>query len=800
MRHAIRSLLKAKGFTAIAVATLAIGVGANTAVFSVVDAVLLRPLPFKDADRIFTLTGSNPKRDMRDATISYPSFVELATRDRMFAHLSAYTYDSFNLTGDTQPEQLPGVRVTSSFFDVLGVPMAIGPGFRPADDAPGGPAVVVLARRFWSRRFGMSHDVIGAGLTLNGVPHTVVGALGIDLPPPYDDVDVWSTRVEAMNGFTRQQIATGLGYLWGIGRLPPGVQADQVQPEVDAIARAYARANPGNTDADPEASLRLRPIRERTIGNTRSPLLVLTAAVGLVLLIACANVANLLLVRATARAHETAVRAALGASRPQLMTWLGAESAVLAAAGGALGTILALWLVDLASAVVRGLPRGTEVEINAPVLWFSLLVSVAAGILFGLAPAVRAARQAPVEALRATGRTSSPHRGRLGAGLVILEVALSLMLLVGAGLLLRSFVRLVRAPVGFRAEGLVSMRVSLSTAKYADPASMRSFMTRLVPALEAIPGVAGAAASMSLPPFVMIVAPYQTAGEPERPLAQRPFAAWAGVTPSYFSTMGIPLLAGRALTAADDERAPLVVVVSERLARRAWPTASPVGKRMLVGRFPGYAEVVGVVGDVKNGGLAQPSEPQVYTPYAQRPWPTMGLVVRAATGDPLALVNAIRSAVLSVDRDQPITEIETLQSSLSGSIATARFTTTLLIAFGAIALVMAAAGLYGVIAYTVERRAREVGIRVALGAGPRSVLTLVAGEALRLVVAGMAIGLVGAAIASRAIRSIVFDVSPADPLTYAGVIVVFSLTALAATILPARRALRVDPLVALRND
>jgi predicted permease len=799
MRHAIRSLLKAKGFTAIAVGTLAIGVGANTAVFSVVDAVLLRPLPFKDADRIFTLTGSNPKRDMRDATISYPAFVQLAARDRMFARLSAYTYDSFNLTGDAQPEQLPGVRVTSSFFDVLGVPMAIGPGFRPADDAPGGPAVVVLARRFWSRRFGMSHDAIGAGLTLNGVPYSVVGALGIDLPPPYDDVDVWSTRVEALNGFSSQQIAAGLGYLWAIGRLPPGVQADQVQPEVDAIARAYARANPGNTDADPEASLRLRPIRERTIGNTRSPLLVLTAAVGLVLLIACANVANLLLVRATARAHETAVRAALGASRLQLMTWLGAESAVLAAAGGALGTIFALWLVDLAPAVVRGLPRGTEVGINAPVLWFSLLVSVAAGILFGLAPAVRAARQAPVEALRATGRTSSPHRGRLGAGLVILEVALSLMLLVGAGLLLRSFVKLVRAPVGFRAEGLVAMRVSLPTAKYADPASMRSFMTRLVPALEAIPGVAGAAASMSLPPFVTIVAPYQKAGEAE-PLAQRPFAAWSGITPSYFSTMGIPLLAGRALTAADDERAPLVVVVSERLARRAWPTESPIGKRMLVGRFPGFAEVVGVVGDVKNSGLAQPPEPQMYTPYAQRPWPAIGLVVRAATGDPLALVNAIRSAVLSVDRDQPITEIETLQSSLSGSIATARFTATLLIAFGAIALAMAAAGLYGVIAYTVERRTREVGIRVALGAGARSVLTLVAGEAFRLVVAGMAIGLVGAAIASRAIRSVVFDVSPADPVTYAGVIVVFSLTALAATILPARRALRVDPLVALRND
>jgi putative ABC transport system permease protein len=800
MRHAIRSLWKTKGFTAIAVATIAVGVGANTAVFSVVDAVLLRPLPFKHADRIFTLTGANPKRDMLDATISYPQFVELAARDRMFAQLSAYTYDSFNLTGSDRPEELPGVRVTASFFDVLGVPMAAGPGFKKVDDSPGGPAVVVLAKRFWSRQFSMSREAIGASLTLNGLPHTVVGALGIDLPPPFADVDVWTTRPDAMNGFTRQQIAAGLGYLWAIGRLPAGVRAEQVQPEVDAIAHGYARAHVGNTDADPEASLRLRPIRERTIGNTRPPLLVLTVVVGLVLLIACANVANLLLVRATARAHETAVRAALGASRLQLMKWLGAESAVLALAGGTLGTLLALWLVELASAVVRGLPRGAEVEINAPVMAFSLAASAGAGVLFGVAPALRAARQAPANALHANGRAASPQRSRLSAGLVVGEVALSLMLLVAAGLLLRGFVKLLKAPVGFRSEGLVSMRVSLPTAKYADPASMRTFVARLIPAIEALPGVTGASATMSLPPLVTTEAPYQTADGPQRPIAERPFAAWTGITPSYFTTMGIPLLAGRGLTAADDERAPLVTVISEGLARRAWPAESPIGKRMLIGRFQGFAEVVGVVGDVKNAGLGQPPEPQAYTPYAQRPWPTMGLVVRAAGGDPLALVPSIRAAVLSVDRDQPITEISALQSSLSDSLATARFTTTLLLAFATMALVMAAAGLYGVIAYTVERRTREVGIRVALGADARSVLTMVVGQGLRLVAAGMGIGLALAIVAARVMRSVVFDIAPADPVSYAGAIVLFALTALVATLVPARRALGVDPLIALRTD
>jgi predicted permease len=388
----------------------------------------------------------------------------------------------------------------------------------------------------------------------------------------------------------------------------------------------------------------------------------------------------------------------------------------------------------------------------------------------------------------------------LGGGLVIGEVAVSLMLLVGAGLLLRSFTKLLHAPAGFRAEGLVSMRISLPTAKYADPASMRAFITRVVPAIEAIPGVTRASASMMLPPFVTIEAPYQTSDGPQRPIAERPFAAWTGITPAYFATMGIPLRAGRAFTAADDERAPLVVVISEGLARRAWPTESPIGKRILVGRFPAFAEVVGVVADVRNAGLAQPPEPQAYTPYVQRPWPTMGLVVRAAGGDPLALVPSVRTAVWSVDRDQPITEVTTLQSSLSDSLATARFTTTLLIVFAAMALVMSAAGLYGVIAYTVEQRTREVGIRVALGADARAVLAMVVGQGLRLVAVGMGTGLVAAMAAARVMRSVVVDISPADPLSYAGAIVVFALTALAATLVPARRALRVDPLIALRAD
>jgi len=799
--QAVRSLWKSRGFAAIAIATIALGIGADTAVFSVVDAVLLRPLPFRDADRVVTLTHANPKRSMRDATIAFAAYEDLAARGHMFTSVSAYTYDSFNLTGGSAPpEQLPGVRVTGRFFDVLGVPMAVGPGFSEADDAPARPAVVVLARRFWSSRFAMKSDVVGASLTLNGIPHAIVGALGIDLPPPFDNVDVWATHVDAINGFTKQQIAAGLGYLWGIARLPPGVLIDQIQPEADAISRSYARANPTNTDADPDGELRMVPIRERTIGSTRTPLVMLTAAVGLVLLIACANVANLLLVRATARSHETAVRAALGAGRLDLVRWLGVESAALAVGGGVAGTLLALWLVDLASAVLRELPRGSDVNVNATALAFSVGATVVAGLLFGVTPALRASRQEPVDALRAGGRAASPQPGRLGAALVVVEVALSLVLLVGAGLLMRAFIKLAQAPIGFRSDGLVAMSVSLPTAKYGDGDRMRQFMRRLVPAVEAAPGVASAAGSMSLPPFVNVVAPYLTADGPELPFAQRPFAAWSGITPTYFRTMGIPLLAGRAFSEADDERAPLVVVVSDALARTAWPNASPVGRRVLVGRFPGFAEVVGVVGDVKNAGLGQPSQPQVYTPYPQRPWPTMGLAVRVKAGDPLGVVNSVRAAVRSVDRDMPVTQVETIADSLSGSVATARFTATLLALFACAALAIAATGLYGVIAQSVEQRTREVGIRVALGADARSVLAIVAGDGLRLVLAGMAIGLVAAVVAIRTVQGMVVDVSPFDPITYASVLVVFAATAAAASIVPVRRALAVDPIIALRAE
>jgi predicted permease len=800
MRYAIRSLLKAREFTLVAVAIVAIGVGANTAVFSIVDAALLRPLPFTDPGRLFMVSASNPKRAIADGPFSFPAFVELAARDSKLSGLAAIANERFNATDGDRPEQLPGARVSASFFDVLGVHVALGRTFTPAEDKTGAPAVAVIGRGYWTRRFAGKPEAIGANLTLNGASYVVVGALGIDLPPPFDDVDIWAPRVDEITGFPRNLIDGGLGYLTAVARVDPGAAVEQAQSEVDAIFRAYARANPTNTDADPDASLRLAPIRERTVGSSRSPLLLLMGAVGLVLLIACANVANLVLVRATARSHEAAIRLALGASRLDLARWMCSESLLLSLTGGVLGVLLAFWSVDLAASTLRGLPRGSEIAVDGRVLTFSLAVSVAAGLIFGLIPSSVVARQSPVDALKGGGRGAvSSRRGPRNA-LVVAEVALSLTLLVGAGLLLQSFERLARVPVGFRADGLLTFRVSLPTSTYADPAQMRAFVSRLMPALEAAPGVVHAGASMALPPAITTMAPYVTADQPLVAIGERPLGQWSAITPGYFATMGIPIVAGRAIAEGDNERSPLVVVISQGLARRAWPDVSPLGRRILVGRFPGFAEVVGVAGDVKNNGLAREPMGEMYTPFPQRPWPAMQFAVRSAGGDPLALVNAVRAAVYAVDRELPMTRVETMDAALADSISTERLMAWLLFAFAAVALVMAAAGLYGVIAYAVMQRTQEIGIRMALGADPGAVVRLVAVEGLQLTAAGMVAGTVAAAFVSRAMRGMLFDVSPADPATYGAVLAIFAATACAALIVPARRALRVDPLVALRAE
>src|SRR5438067_722422 len=800
MRHAIRSLVDAREFTFVAIAIIAVGIGATTAVFSVVDAALLRPLPFRDSGRLFLLSRTNARRGTSDGPFSYPALVDLAARDRMLAGLAAFASDRFNATGEDQPEQLPGLRVSASFFDVLGVPVAAGRAFVLSDDERGAPHVAIVGRRYWLRRFAARPDAVGTVLTLNGAPHTIVGVLGVDLPPPFDGADIWTTRVDELSGFTPPQIEAGLGYLAAVARLAPGTPLSRAQAELDAIARGYAQAHPTNTDADANSTLRLAPIGERTAGTARSPLLMLMAAVGVVLLIACANVSNLLLVRATARAHEAAVRAALGATRWDLVRWQSGESFVLAAIGGGAGVLLAFWGVDLAASALQTLPRASEIAVNGRALSFSCAVSLAAGVLFGIVPSSLVTRQAPADALRSGSRGATRARRGPRGLLVFAEVALSLVLLVGAGLLLRSFARLTRVPVGFDPRGLLTVRVSLPTSSYPDADAMRRFMAAVMPRLSRAPGVASAAATMALPPAITTMAPYQIGDLPTTPIGDRPVGQWSAVTPDYFATLGIPVTSGRAIDERDAERSPLIVVVSEGLAKRAWPSVSPLGRKILVGRFAAFAEVVGVAGDVKNNGLAREPLPAMYTPYAQRPWPAMQFAIRSAGPDPMALASVVREAFREVDRDLPLTRMDTMDAALADSVATERLITALLIAFACVALLMAAAGLYGVIAYSVAQRTQEIGVRMALGADAGAVLRLVVRDGLRAAAAGMIAGTAMAAAASRALRTMLFDLSPADPLTYAAVLAVFALVACAALVVPVRRALGVDPIAALRTE
>ena len=500
VRYAVRSLRNARGFTLIAITTLALGIGANTAVFSIVSAVLLGPLPFERPDRLQTISVTNPARGITGGPFSNAQFEALRERQHSFAGLAAIATDQFNLTGVDRPEELAAARVSASFFDVLGVRPVVGRSFLADEDGPGAANVVVLSDRLWHQLFNRGSQAIGSTVALSGVPFTVVGALGAELPPPYDGVDVWTTKVTEISSLTQEQIRNGAGYLSGVGRLADGVAGPAAAADVAAIARAYAADHPGNTDADPGSRLALAPLDEQSSGGTRPTLLVLMAAVALVLLIACANVANLLLVRAVTRTHEWALRAALGAGRGRLIGAMCAESVTLALAGGALGILFAEGAIRFASATLNGLPRGAAIGVDARVLVFSVVVSVSSGVVFGLVPAWGASRVDLVGALKSGGRGATPHRGRVAGALVVGEVALSLVLLIGSGLLLQSFVRLVRIPVGFRPEGLLTMRLSLPAAKYANPVALDAFFERLLQRVDALPGVASAAASLALPP------------------------------------------------------------------------------------------------------------------------------------------------------------------------------------------------------------------------------------------------------------------------------------------------------------
>jgi putative ABC transport system permease protein len=801
LRYAFRVLSKDLGFTVIAVLTLALGIGANTAIFTVVNALLLRPLPYEHPNRLVVMYGSNPKRAVGRGPVSLGRLYQLRAESQSFTDLTGYASESFNLTGSDQPEQLPAARVTWNFLRVLGVQPILGRDFLEHEDKEGGQRVVLLGYSLWQRRFGGTPSVVGAAITLDSIAYTIIGVLPAGLDQPTPRLDLLATNLSAFSRFTREQIRVGGGYIYPIARLKTDVNLRQAQAEMEVLTRRYVQVSSGRVDADPDASMVVETLQESIVQDVRPALLILCAAVGAVLLIACANVASLLLARATGRRKEFAVRAALGASRGGLIRQLLYESLVLAFIGGTLGLPIASAGTDLLARVTQiNLPRIQEIRIDWQTLAFTFAIAILTGAFFGLMPALQVSKPDLNVILRESGRGTAGdlRSNRVRSFLVVGQVALSIMLLIGASLLIRSFFELGRVDPGFDPHGVLTMQVTLPAAKYPTDSRKNIFFRDALTKISAIPGVTSASAALSLPLNGSVMVPILISGEAPIPFGKRSLVFWQSITPDYFRTLHAKLLRGRAFNEHDNESAAGVAIVNETMARRFWPNQDPIGKQMIVARAELHVQIVGIVADVKAAGLDADARAELYTPYDQRPWPSMALLVRT-TGEPMLVASPVRKQIMQVDADLPVTSIRTLDEVVAESFGRRRLTLWLFGAFASTALVLAAIGIYGLLAYSVEQRRQEMGIRQALGARQRDILALILSQGLRLALAGVFIGIAGALALTRLLSNLLFHVSPTDPATFGAVAILFVGVAAMASYLPARRALDVDPLVAMRE-
>jgi putative ABC transport system permease protein len=800
-RYALRMLRRSPAFTIAAVLTLALGIGANTAIFSVIDAALLRPLPYPQPDRLVMLYGRAQAQE--NSELSPATFLDFRRQSRAL-DLAGYRQSPFNVTGQDRPERIAGAVVTPDFFGVLGIRAQLGRTLTPELDKPGSPRTVVLSYALWQRRYGASPEVLGRQIVLDGEPRTVVGVM-----PPFfqypPESDLWTAARFAVPehilrpGLDQSNVRDS-HYFDTIGRLRPGVSLAQAQAEANTIARRLKQQYGSDEEA---SSAALVTLRDDLIGEARPALMILLGAVGLLLAIACANVANILLARGAARQKEIAVRAALGAGRARLVRQFLTESILLAVAGGGLGIGLAYaGLRPLHALLQEDVLAHAALRLDTRVLVFTTLISLASGILFGLFPALHlSGSRALGGTLKEGGRGSSggvrAHRTR--SVLVATEVALAAVLLVGAGLLIRSFSRLLGVSEGFRAERVLSLRLSLPEARYPAPGDRARFVTRTLESIAVLPGVASTAVVSRLP---------LNPGNSTRSVdikgrtstAEDPAPDYLVTSPDYFRSMGIRLLSGRAFTERDDASAPPVVIVSQSMARTFWPGRNPLGEFVTVGgcgKENEWCQVVGVVEDVHQHNLDQTPRPAIYVPYARDPWPFMAFVIRTRT-EPAAAASAVQSAVHSVDRDQPLYGVRTMEEVVSASRSPRRVRMLLLSLFAALALALACVGIYGVMAYLVAQRTHEIGIRMALGADRKEVLALIVGQGLKLSVAGVAAGLLLAVGLSRFLSTVLYGVGTTDAATFAGVGALLIALAAAASCLPAWRASRVDPVTALR--
>ena len=791
-------LAKNWSVTAIIVVVLALGIGANTAIFSVINAALLRPLPYADPDRLVRLSEDSP--NVPGMSISYPNFLDWREQNKVFSGIAAMQFRSLNLTGNDEPERLAGRAVSAELFDVLGVKVAQGRSFVPEEDRPGANPVCIVSNGLWQRRFGSDPALVGKQITLSGTSYTVIGVL------PSNYAYGTATDVFVPIGLRADEMKERASHpgIYAVARLQPGVSVETARAELIALAQRIGEqyGMKGN-------SATLTPLSEVFVGDIRTTLLILLGAVGFVLAIACANVANLLLARAATRQKEMAIRAALGAGRMRIVRQLLTESLLLAVLGGGIGVLLALWGIDLLrSASADTLPSTAVIKLDGSVLLFTLLVSLLTGIFFGLAPAFAAARADLHDTLKEGGRSLTAGRSWLRSTLVVTEVALSLVLLIGAGLLIKSFVRILDTDPGFKPQNLLTMQLALN-AKEDEGGKVLNFFNELKGRIAALPGVESTAFSNGIPLGGAADTSFAIVGRPKPEVGKQPQTMLYITSPDYLQAMGIRLVKGRFFTAQDTQQSPRVAVIDETFARQQFPDQEPLGQYIAGdGKDNPDAEIVGVVSHVKHFGLdaVERVQTQLYLPFNQAPnnmlpflAPRMNIIIRT-TADPLNLTAAVRRQVQALDPNQPVYNVSTMERTLEESLVTQRLSMTLLAFLATLALILAAVGIYGVMSYTVTQRSHEIGIRMAIGAQQRDVFKMVIGRGMMLTLIGVVFGLLGAFGLTRLMSTMLFGVEPTDPITFVSIGILLIGVALVACYMPGRRATKVDPLVALRYE
>jgi predicted permease len=797
LRYAVRQLQKSPGFTLVAILGLALGIGANVALFSLVHSIFLRPLPYHEPDRLVRLASTNQENNLIRVGFSYSRFLEVQERQEVFSDLGLAASNAFTLTGrGGDPEQAIGLHASAALLPTLGLQPIIGRNFLADDDREGGPRVVLISEQMWQQRFNGDAAVLGQALMLDGAPYAIVGVLPEAATAfPLNQHQFWVPRPAEVPYL---QALQGGGYWFqAIARLKPGVSLEQARAAMNVIAVGYRAAHPGNVDAP--STIELVPLLDDAVGAQRESYLLLFGAVTCVLLIACANIANLLLARFAGRRREIATRFALGASRGEVVRQLVSESMLLAVLGGASGLLLAEWGLRAAVSFGAGMiPRVAEIHIHPLALGFALIATLITGVLIGLLPAIQASRVSVLDALKDAGRGSIGVGRHLRAGLLVAEVSLSLVLLIAAGLLLTSFVRLQRVDPGFEPEGVFTAQIALP--RQYSPAKVMEFYEQFNQRLATLPGVSFAALSERVPltgghtPTVVAVA-----GRPIPPLSERATATRHLVSPRYFSTLGIPLRAGRDFDERDNTRVPHVVIINETFARRHFPGEDPIGRTLITGMVQRPSQVVGVVADIRGEHLNTPPEPEYFLPVLQRPEGFTNVLVRSPL-PPAVVAQRVRDALREIDPELPLIQPDALTTRIAQTVANRKLALVLLAGFAALALVLASLGVYSVMAHLVAFRTGEIGLRMALGASPNAVMRMVLGHAGRLTVVGIMLGIAGALVVSRLMQQALFEVDPADPLVYLALSVTLLFVAECASFFPARRATRIDPVIALRTE